>query len=138
MFYFFDIWVSSIAARCRTVLAEYNMSCDDVSGHILFFVKSLSSKKFNFARLLLCRVTEQTQFVLYYSRYKDYLLYFSFKISLYKIMVMCAVFQIPYTGHSCYVLFYFVMKQFQLMLCYHYVLSSQTGKLILKPRPNIQ
>lgn len=32
--YFFDIWISSIAARCRTVLSEYNMSCDDVSGHI--------------------------------------------------------------------------------------------------------
>lgn len=38
LFYFFNIWVSSIAARCRTVLAEYNMSCDDVSGRIFIFV----------------------------------------------------------------------------------------------------
>uniref|UniRef100_A0A672F5R1 Nuclear envelope phosphatase-regulatory subunit 1 n=1 Tax=Salarias fasciatus TaxID=181472 RepID=A0A672F5R1_SALFA len=28
---------SIIAARCRTVLAEYNMSCDDVSSQIFFF-----------------------------------------------------------------------------------------------------
>lgn len=29
--YIFDLCSFSIAARCRTVLAEYNMSCDDVS-----------------------------------------------------------------------------------------------------------
>lgn len=32
--YFFDLCLFSIAARCRTVLAEYNMSCDDVSVQI--------------------------------------------------------------------------------------------------------
>ena len=32
--YFFDLCCFSIAARCRTVLAEYNMSCDDVSVQI--------------------------------------------------------------------------------------------------------
>lgn len=33
----FNRYPCSIAARCRTVLAEYNMSCDDVSQHGDFF-----------------------------------------------------------------------------------------------------
>lgn len=32
----FDLCPFSIAARCRTVLAEYNMSCDDVSNVVMF------------------------------------------------------------------------------------------------------
>lgn len=58
----------SIAARCRTVLAEYNMSCDDVSTRVLW----IALYGLSFSLVYECKVTFLVQtFVFFHSRMLD-------------------------------------------------------------------